>query len=364
MIPHHGTPEWRRLPSVVTEDLDRICERVGSAMDRIADKRVLITGAGGTIASYLLHTLLHLQRRGRRAPEIVAVVRNPIAARRRFLYTVTERLDRKIHWVQQDLRQSDTWEGSADYYVHAASPASPRAFLADPLGTAAVNTSATDRLLARAAARGVEAFLFFSSSEVYGDMGPGEIFVSEDRTGVIDPLSPRSIYPESKRMGEAICAAWHRCNNLPTRIARIFHTYGPGIHLQDERVFADFTARALRNEEIVLRSDGRGRRAFCYLADTVAGLLTILLRGADGHAYNVGNRHGILSIRELADLVAGLAPEPDVRVRLDPDPDRPESASAAVFPDTAKLEQLGWKAEVAPRDGFARTLESFREMAE
>src|SRR3546814_1330299 len=121
-------------------------------------------------------------------------------------------------------------------------------------------------------------FLFISSSEVYGAVSQ-EAPLEEKHYGVIDPATLRACYAESKRMGETMCIAWHQQYGIPTFIARPFHTYGPGLVPSDGRVFSDFVFNIVRNENIVMNSDGMARRAFCYATDAVVGLFSILLKG-------------------------------------------------------------------------------------
>jgi nucleoside-diphosphate-sugar epimerase len=127
---------------------------------------------------------------------------------------------------------------------------------------------------------------------------------------------------------------------------------------RDGRVFADFVGNVVRGEDIVVKSDGSGRRAFCYLADTLEALLLILLGGGDGGCYNVGNAGAILSVGELADLLAGLAPQRGLKKIL-LGTRSPPSPAAEVFPNTARLEKLGWTPRTSAVDGFSRTLRSY-----
>jgi nucleoside-diphosphate-sugar epimerase len=252
----------------------------------------------------------------------------------------------------------------ADVVVHAASQASPKYYGRDPVGTLAANALGTHQLLALARRCGARAFLYFSTSEVYGQADPAAAgALRETDYGYLDPAQVRACYPEGKRAGETLCVCWHHQYGVPAKIVRPFHTYGPGMALDDGRVFADFVADVLARRPIILKSDGTARRAFCYLADATAGFFTVLLKGAPGEAYNVGNPAGELSIRELADLVAGLFPELGLTVRVEAG-DRGGAYLASPVtrnaPDIAKVRALGWAPAVGPADGFRRTVRSFQ----
>ena len=136
----------------------------------------------------------------------------------------------------------------------------------------------------------------------------------ETEYGYLDPATVRACYGESKRMGETLCVAYHAQYGVPAKIVRPFHTYGPGMDLSDGRVFADFVADLVARRDLVMKSDGRAQRAFCYLADATVGFFTVLLRGEAGAAYNVGNPDAEVSILELARTLANLFPERGVRV--------------------------------------------------
>jgi dTDP-glucose 4,6-dehydratase len=224
------------------------------------------------------------------------------------------------------------------------------------------NTVGTAALLeAMRYSKDPKGMLFVSSSEIYGTVS-SEQGLREDDYGVVNPMALRSCYAESKRAGEAMCVAFHHQHSIPTWIVRPFHTYGPGLTPEDGRVFSDFAYNVLRNEHIVMNSDGMARRAFCYASDAIAGFFTVLLCGEAGMAYNVANARAEMSIMEFAELMANLFPEKGLRVDQ-----RVDTSSSnylpnlfnRIVPHTARLEALGWKTEIAPAQGFKRMIESF-----
>ena len=156
----------------------------------------------------------------------------------------------------QDVCEPVALDEPIHFIVHAASQASPKYYGTDPVGTLSANVLGTYHLLNLAATHRVEAFLFFSSGEVYGQVAPERIPIRETDYGYLDPTDVRSCYGESKRMGETMCVAWAHQFGVPAKIVRPFHTYGPGMRLDDGRVFADFVADIVHDRDIVLKSDG------------------------------------------------------------------------------------------------------------
>ena len=327
----------------------------------LAGCRVVVTGASGFIGSYLVRTLLALHRLGKvtRPLKVVAMVRDSARAKARFADLPTAEQPELVHWDLATIGVPDI--GAAHYVVHAASQASPRYYGIDPVGTLMPNTVGTASLLeALRRCPDPRGLMFVSSSEVYGAVDHAGL-LAETQYGVVDPTTARACYAEGKRAGEAMCVAWHNQYQLPTFIVRPFHTYGPGLTPEDGRVFADFVFNVLGNENIVMNSDGSARRAFCYASDAIAGFLTVLLKGKVAVPYNVANSSAELSVMELAEMLVSLFPEKqlqvDRRVYSSADAYLP-SAYNRLVPDTTRLESLGWKALIAPAQGFKRMIEA------
>lgn len=344
---------------VVTEDLQAITS-FPLEWESFAGKTVVITGGNGFLPAYMVETLLYLnETRRENSTRVIGVVRNMAKAKERFSH-YADRDDLEL--VACDITQPLELSGPVHYIIHAASQASPKFYSKDPVGTLLPNVLGTYQLLEMARAQKVAGFLYFSSGEVYGEVAPENVPTGETAYGYLDPVSVRSCYGESKRMGENMCASWHHQYGVPAKIVRPFHTYGPGLALDDGRVFADFVADALQGRDIVMMSDGTARRSFCYLADAVQGFFTVLLRGKPGEAYNVSNDHGEISIGDLATLVAGLAPGGAisvVRKAAPPSESYLKSVISRNCPDITKVRGLGWAPVTDLTDGFARTLRSF-----
>lgn len=271
--------------TIVNEDISNI---LGSKLPwhLLEGKTVLISGAAGFLPAYMVKALLELSEKAdENKVNIIGIVRNIDKARSVFSeYTGRDNL--KL--VNQDICDPVHIDGKIDYILHAASQASPKYYGSDPVGTLNANVLGTNNLLKLALQKEVENFLFFSSGDVYGQVEEDQVPTKETDFGAVDPMDLRNCYTESKRMGENMCISWHHQYGVPVKIVRPFHTYGPGMSLNDGRVFADFVSDIIHNTNIVLNSDGSATRGFCYLADAVKGFFTVLLKGRNGEAYNVG----------------------------------------------------------------------------
>lgn len=343
---------------VIEEDMARVLAQP-VPWGELSNARILVSGAYGFVVAYVVEAILYANETLNLGARVTGLVRNPEKAWKRFA-AYRGRAD--LEFIFQDVCAPIADEVDADFVVHGASWASPKYYGSQPVGSLLPNVLGTYQLLELARRKQARGFLFFSSAEIYGRVEPSAIPTPETYEGRVQPTEVRSCYAESKRMGETMCVAWRQQHGVPTTMARIFHTYGPGMALDDGRVFADFTRDILERRNIRMMSDGAHRRTFCYLSDAAAALLMILLKGQPGTAYNMGNDEAEVSIAELADLMVGLFPERKLRVeRVVPvnPPGYLRTTVDRACPDTTRLRTLGWKPQVGVAEGFRRTVLSY-----
>lgn len=332
----------------------------------LCGRTVLITGATGMLGSYFVYFLLWLNEYKGANIRLLLLVRDLAKCRLKFgAYVDSPYVMVSISDINFPLQVTE----HIDYIVHAASLASPQYYTSMPVEVAAPNVLGTYQVLQLARQKQVKGVVFFSSGDVYGAVTMGAESISEDRMGVMNPLDLHSCYGESKRMGETWCMAFAHEYQVPVKIARIAHTYGPTMDLEkDPRVFASFVKCVVDGRDIVMLSDGTAKRPFCYLADAVAGFLLILLNGIDGEAYNVCNEGQFVSIATLADILVNLRPEKNLKVikrqRVSEDGYLENSYNRDNLPTAKKLRELGWNCQYTIEMGFSRVLDYLEKGAD
>lgn len=336
---------------VLAEDVNAIISE-DISWEKLKDKTVLITGANGMIGSYMLYVLTQLNDTRDYHIQVLAMMRNV----KKLPEEVRNREDVTV--IQHDVVNRLEIEGKVDYVIHAASPASPLIMQNQPVETIAANTIGTFNTLELAKEKNAEGYMFISSREIYGQPSEDQEFFFEDTYGFVDQLNPRSCYSEGKKAAETMCVSYNYEYGLNTKIARLAHTYGPGMSIYDGRVQADFLKNVFHNEDIVLKSEGTAIRTYTYIGDAVAGLYRILL-DSDEMVYNIGNEDGKVSIRELAEILVTIYPERGLKLVFD----IPEGGTKGTAPYTlgilnsSKLRGIGWKPKYSIKEGFKRTLD-------
>jgi len=350
--------EQMRNP-VIEEDLRFITDS-DIPWNGLEGKNILISGASGFLPAYLVETILFLnENKFKNKTKVFALIRNEEKALSRFAI-YKGRSD--LIFIVQDVCEPVNIRDDLHFVIHAASQASPKYYGKDPVGTLSANIIGTYNLLELSREKKVEGFLFFSSGEVYGEVDEHHMPIKENSYGYIDPTNVRSCYAESKRMGETMCVSWFHQYGVPVKIVRPFHTYGPGMRLDDGRVFADFVSDIIHQRNIILKSDGSAVRTFCYLADATVGFFTVLWKGQNGEAYNVANDKCEITIFELANKLVSLFPEYKLKVIKNAKIDKKgylKSMIMRAFPDISKIRSLGWKPKYSIDEGFKRTVRSF-----
>lgn len=299
---------------VINSDLDYVCDQLKHEFEKLSGKRLLITGGAGFLGYYSVQSILHWNQENTEKPPIELMVYD------NFMRGMPDWLDARSNDKNISICKYDVIDplpddiGDLDYIIHGASIASPIYYRLHPIETMDANVNGLRHLLDYCLAqknkqRPVQGFLFYSTSEIYGDPDPENIPTSETYRGNVSCTGPRACYDESKRYGETLCVNFAKQYDLPIRIVRPFNNYGPGLKITDGRALPDFARNVLDSNDIVLLSDGSPTRTFCYVADAVCGYYKALINGKNGESYNIGLDKPEISVRQLAEHVIKTAKE-------------------------------------------------------
>lgn len=348
------------LHRTIETDLDEIARRASADLDFFDGKRVLITGGAGFLLSYFVDVLVRRARErrdaGARGPTVVVADIFTTGSHDRLAHLEGDASLTVLPLDITDPASVASLTPGFDVVIHGASIASPIVYRAHPLETIEANALGTLYLLRAVAATPVERFVLMSSSEVYGDPDPQFVPTPETYEGRVSCTGPRACYDESKRLAETIAMTYFRTHRTPIRIVRPFNVYGPGMRLDDGRVVPSLVQDGLAGRDLVLHSDGSPRRSFCYITDFITDLLRVIVGGADGEAYNVGDDRGEIAMSELAASIAdATGTRGRVRVKASEEADYLVDNPQRRRPDLTKLRAIGGgAASVDLADGLAR----------
>lgn len=318
-------------------------------------KSIMITGATGMICSAVAELLFWLNKELDANIHIILAGRNRERMQQRF-YVFKEGID--YSFLEYDATKENVIDLSPDYIIHGASPADPASFVKQPVETMFANLIGLKSLLDIAKENPRTRFLYVSSSEVYGKKDENRPYHESDY-GYVDILNPRACYPSSKRAAETMCAAYREEYGVDFVVVRPGHIYGPSITETDSRASAQFTRKVVDRENIVMKSAGTQLRSYTYTLDCASAILTVLLKGKCGEAYNISNPQSVVSIREMAEYMAKAT---GVKVVFEQASDL-EKRSYNMMDnsslDSSKLEDLGWCGRYGIEEGVVSTLNHY-----
>lgn len=320
---------------------------------KLSGCNILITGATGLIAGCLVEVLMS---RPDKDYHVYASGRNEERAKERFAEYAD---DPFFHFFKYDVKKPLEGDVQFNYIIHAASNASPNFFATKPVEVIKSNIDGVSNLMEYGMRHGLKRLLFVSSGEVYGE-GDGRVF-SEDFSGYVNPISPRSCYPSSKRAAETLCVSYGAEYGVDSVIARPCHIYGPHFSESDSRVYAQFIRNVLAGQDIIMKSTGSQYRSWCYVVDCASALLYILLKGEKGQAYNIADNSSNITIKELAEMIAEIEGK-KVIMELPNDEEKAgfNVVSKSLYA-TVKLQSLGWIVTGSMKTKVESTINKARE---
>lgn len=309
--------------------------------EKLNNAKLLLTGGNGMIMSSLIDALMEANQAHQLNMSLYVLCRNRERAEERFCAYCA---DEKFHLLIQDVCQPIETNVHFQYIIHGASAAYPKAFNEVPVDVMKANLLGTLNLLEYSRRFSDTRFMFVSSSEVYGENEKEECTFYESTLGEVDYTRFRACYPESKRASETLCMCYRKQYGTDAVIVRPAFIYGKNVIDSNTRADVYFLKQAMAKQDIVMYSEGRQIRSYCYIKDCISGMLYALLLGGSGEIYNIGNMDCVVTLREYAQELADIA---GVSLIYRPD-DAPQNMvflkTTRCVLDTKKLESLGWRA--------------------
>lgn len=328
--------------SIFEEDIKNIINDFD--MSVFDGKTILVTGATGLIGKLCVKSLLNSGYN----TQVIALVRDEEKAKNIFGES------KRLTYLVQDINQRINTTRQVDYIIHAASTTSSKDFVEKPVETIYTAINGSRNVLEFAKNKRLEGMVYLSSLEIYGVNEKENI--KERDYGYIDILNSRSSYSESKKMVETMCISYGTEYGVPVKIARLAQTFGAGVSISDNRVFAQFAKAIINKENIILHTKGETKRNYCYTTDAVRGIFTILTKGENNNAYNVANENSYCSISEMAHLLENEYTK--VEYKID-EVNRGYNPTVKIALNTEKLNALGWEAKVNLKEMFDRLIMDF-----
>lgn len=336
------------------DDVKDLIDNLGADAHRFSGKTILLSGGGGFLGRHFIAVFRRLNKDVLAKPCRIISADNYITGDQLALHE-DGRLDPNIVDVWADVSHPLPVREDLHFIMHAAGVASPVFYMKYPLETIESAVQGTKNLMELARKnKDLEGFLYFSSSEIYGDPDPKAVPTPETYHGYVSSVGPRACYDESKRLGETISTIYQQQFSVPVKIVRPFNVFGPGMKHNDRRVIPMFTYEALNGRALPVHGDGRQTRTFCYITDAISGFLKVLLKGTPGDAYNIGNSNNEISMADLARMFGAVVPGSNVKFIDYPDT-YPAGEPQRRCPDLAKAaKDLGYASKVDLQDGLSR----------
>ena len=333
-----------------------------SIPDKFYNSSFFITGSTGLIGSLIIKSILKANELYNSNILIYAFARNEEKVKEVF----AEYLNNKnLKFLYGDIQKSLSLENKIDYIIHAASQTASKEMVEHPVITSKVSLIGTINILDFAVEKKVKGLIYLSSMEAFGECNKSETRLSEKDLGYIDLTNIRNCYSESKRMCELLCKCYFKEYGLNTYIARLAQVFGAGISKSENRVFAQFTKSVLKNEDIVLHTDGTSWGNYCYTTDVFKAFFKILENGSPGETYTVVNEETSMMIKDMAQLIINIAANNKSKVIFDIPED---SLKYGYAPKTvmklsnSKLNELGWCPEVPLNKMFTRLIQYMKDI--
>ena len=335
------------------DDVCEIIDRIKIHSNDFSGKTVLLSGGSGFIGRYFVEVFRRLNAGILSKPVHVIILDNLITGKTGF---AKQSNDENIEFITHDIIKPFQYNGKLDFVIHAAGIASPYYYRAFPMETLDVAITGTRNMLELSEASDAR-FIFFSSSEIYGDPEIKNVPTSENYRGNVSCQGPRACYDESKRVGETITYIFHTQIGVKTNVIRPFNIFGPGMLENDYRVLPNFAGKIKKGLPLQIYGDGSQTRTFCYITDAMFGFFMVILKGIPGESYNIGNSNPEISMIGLVEKIEKVLSKKLVYHLIDYPDSYPQDEPMRRSPDISKAQiQLGFDPGVEIENGLSKFL--------
>lgn len=326
-------------------DIKEICKNLKNHSKLISGKKFLISGANGFLGKYFIKTLITMNQSLSKKIKITAI---DIKFDKCEIY-----LDKNVKKIKKDINKIDKLNFKSDYVLHAAGIPSPKHYYNKPIEAIFTSITGTKKLL-EYSKKNKSKFIFFSSSEIYGNPDKKNIPTKETYNGNVSCIEDRSCYDEGKRVGETLCYFFKIKQKVNISIFRPFNVFGPGMPKNDYRVFPRFFSSIKRNMPITIFKNGKQTRTFCYVTDAITAMFLVILKG-NKFVYNIGNDNPEINMTKLYDVIKKNVPKKVKFVKIDYPKNYPQVEPQRRCPDISKIKkELNFRNKVSLNDSIRR----------
>lgn len=338
---------------IIKQDIENILKSNIRNIFKLRKKTLLISGGAGFIGNYIIRTIQYFNQKYKNFNCRLISIDNYLTSSKQ-LYN---KKDKYLYCINHDVSKPLHIRKKIDYIIHAAGIASPVYYQKYPLQAIEVNTQGTKNLLDIGQKNKVKSFLYFSSSEIYGDPDSKHIPTPETYRGNVSCTGPRSCYDESKRLGESLVVNYYDVYKLPVKTVRPFNIYGPGMKFKDYRVIPSFLYNAISGKPLTVHDTGKQTRTYCYISDAISAIFSVLLNGRPRESYNIGNDKPEITTYALAKLISKLVGK-KTRIKLIPYPNNyPQDVPQRRCPNLTKIKtELGYQPRINLPTGLKRMI--------
>nr|WP_294492568.1 NAD(P)-dependent oxidoreductase [uncultured Anaerosporobacter sp.] len=335
------------MNQIIYEDIVDICNEK-LPWEKLWNMRLMVTGANGFIGSYIIYTLLELNRIKNANITIFALCRDRKRTEEKFADYLNEK---KLVFIYQDICEEIDDLYKSDIILHAASPNTPYLIQKEPYRVFEANVMGYQNILKKSICWGTSDILFFSSSAVYGYSTPSE-GADETYRSTIDFTNAKDVYALSKQQCEMMTVSVKNQLTCKIKTIRPFVIYGPGEGFSKNKAMTDFVKNYIDEENIVMKSKGEVIRSYLYIKDAVKAIFYVLLLGSDD-VYNIASRKNICDIKKLASVFCDLNTKLNIEYKIK-NQEYLNSQWNILIGKTDKIEALGWKEETLLEEGVSR----------